>query len=70
MESLTGQGKGVIVISSYLPEAMGLSDRMIVMAENHVAGSLDKEDMKKVTEEDVLRIASTIFREDAVYSEG
>lgn len=64
IESLTKQGKGIIIISSYLPEAMGLADRMIVMAEGHVAGSLDNEELKKLAEEDILKIASTIYYED------
>lgn len=60
MEMLIKQGKGIILISSYLPEVMGLSDRMVVMAEGHVAGVLNREELKVVTEEDVLRIASSI----------
>ncbi len=64
IENLTGQGKGVIIVSSYLPEAMGLSDRMIVMSEGRVSGSLDNEELKKMEEEDVLKLASTIYYED------
>lgn len=58
MESLTAQGKGIILISSYLPEAMGLADRMVVMAEGRMADTIDAERMKQMTEEDILRIAS------------
>ena len=32
-KKLTAQGKSIILISSYLPEVMGLSDRLIVMAQ-------------------------------------
>lgn len=64
IENLIAQGKGVIIISSYLPEAMGLADRLVVMAEGHVAGVLDSEQLKKVNEEDVLRIASTVYNEN------
>ena len=60
IESLTRQGKGVIIVSSYLPEAMGLADRMIVMSEGRVSGSLDNEELKQMEEEDVLKLASTI----------
>ena len=70
IENLTQQGKGVIIVSSYLPEAMGLSDRMLVMAEGHVAGALDSERMKRVEEEDVLRIASTIYEDQMTSVEG
>ena len=63
IESLTEQGKGVIIVSSYLPEAMGLADRMVIMSEGHVAGQLDSDELKKMREEDVLRIASTIYND-------
>jgi rhamnose transport system ATP-binding protein len=45
----------VIVVSSYLPEVLGLADRVIVMREGGVAGELTAEG---TTEEDVLRLAS------------
>lgn len=61
IESLTKQGKGVILISSYLPEAMGLSDEMIVMAEGHLSGRLNKDELKRQREEDILRLASNVF---------
>ena len=64
IESLVEQGKGVIIISSYLPEVMGLSDRMIVMSEGHVAGTVEAEELKMMREEDILRVASTIFNEE------
>lgn len=64
IESLIAQGKGVIIISSYLPEAIGLADRLAIMAEGHVAGILDGEELKKLREEDILRIASTIYSEN------
>lgn len=58
IEKLTEQGKGVIVISSYLPEVMGLSDRMIVMAQGGMTAEFDKERLKTLTEEEVLIKAS------------
>lgn len=65
IEKLTEQGKGVIIISSYLPEAIGLSDRMIVMAEGHVSGRLENEELRRVEEEQVLRLASTVYYDDS-----
>ncbi len=58
IEKLTAQGKGVILISSYLPEVMGLSDRMIVMSQGKITATYDKEQMKDLTEEQVLMAAS------------
>lgn len=61
IEKLTQQGKGIIIISSYLPEAIGLSDRMVVMAEGHVSGRLENEELRQVEEEHVLRLASAVY---------
>lgn len=58
IERLTAQGRGIILISSYLPEVMGLSDRLIVMAQGKITAEYDKEALKTLTEADVLRMAS------------
>jgi len=52
---LAAEGLGVIVVSSYLPEVLGLADRVLVMRQGSVAGELPAEG---ATEEDVLRLAS------------
>ena len=46
------------MISSYLPEVMGLSDRLIVMAGGQVTGDFNREEVTKLREEDVLLCAS------------
>jgi ABC-type sugar transport system ATPase subunit len=53
---LAAEGLGVIVVSSYLPEVLGLADRVLVMREGTIAGELPA---AGTSEEDVLRIAST-----------
>lgn len=58
IECLTAQGRGIILISSYLPEVMGLSDRLIVMAQGGITAEFSKEELKNLTEEEVLRKAS------------
>ena len=58
MEKLTEQGRSIILISSYLPEVMGLADRLIVMAQGKITGEFDKEELKTLRDEDVLRRAS------------
>jgi ABC-type sugar transport system ATPase subunit len=45
----------VVVVSSYLPEVLGLADRVLVMREGSIAGELPA---AGATEEDVLRLAS------------
>lgn len=58
IERLTAQGRGIILISSYLPEVMGLSDRLIVMAQGGITAEFGKDELETLTEEDLLRKAS------------
>ena len=46
------------MISSYLPEVMGLADRLIVMSQGKITARYDREQMKDLTEEQVLLAAS------------
>jgi len=48
------KGVGVIVISSDMPEVMGMADRILVMHEGTIYGELSKE---KFSEENILRYA-------------
>jgi ribose transport system ATP-binding protein len=57
IETLLARGKAVIVCSSYLPEVIGLSDRIIVMAEGETTGEVVARD---ATEEGLLRLASKL----------
>ena len=41
MESLAKEGKSIIMISSELPEVLRMSDRVIVMCEGRITGTLD-----------------------------
>ena len=52
---LAAEGLGVVVVSSYLPEVLGLADRVLVMREGAIAGQLSA---AGATEEDVLHLAS------------
>ncbi len=54
---LAAQGKCVVMISSELPEVLGMSDRVVVMYEGRVTGILDNKN-KKLTQEEVMRHAS------------
>jgi len=45
---------GIVVISSDLPEILGLSDRIVVMKEGRVAGILDG---STATEKSVMKLA-------------
>ncbi len=57
--NLAGQGKCIIMISSELPEVLGMSDRLVVMHEGRVTGILDNTG-QKLTQEEVMRYASGI----------
>ncbi len=57
MEELAASGKSVILISSYLPEVMGLSDRMAVVYEGRLTAILERNDF---AEETILKYASGI----------
>ena len=41
MESLAKEGKSIIMISSELPEVLRMSDRIVVMCEGRITGTLD-----------------------------
>jgi ribose transport system ATP-binding protein len=57
IETLIQQGKAVILCSSYLPEVIGLADRILVMAEGEITGEVLSQD---ADEELLLRMASKI----------
>ena len=44
INELVRQGKSVLMISSEMEELMGMSDRIIVLAENEITGELQKEE--------------------------
>jgi methyl-galactoside transport system ATP-binding protein len=56
MEQMAQEGKAVIMISSEMPELLGMSDRIAVMCEGHLSGILDGAD---ATDEKVMFLAST-----------
>lgn len=52
---LAGEGMAVIMISSELPEVLGMSDRVMVMHEGELMGILDR---SEATQERVMQLAS------------
>jgi ABC-type sugar transport system ATPase subunit len=55
MNRLAAEGKAVIMISSELPEILGLSDRIIVMHQGRIKGEIT--DVANTTQEDILSMA-------------
>ncbi|PZE20083.1 sugar ABC transporter ATP-binding protein [Paenibacillus xerothermodurans] len=57
ISELAAQGKGIIVISSELPELLGLCNRIIVMHQGRVTGELDHTES---TEEKIMALAAGV----------
>ncbi len=55
MSDLVAEGKSILMISSEMPEVLGMSDRIIVMHEGRLAGILNR---KEATQEKILALAS------------
>jgi len=60
MRNLAKQGTAIVMISSELPEIIGMSDRIVVMHEGEVMGELDP---SEATEETILMLATGQARE-------
>ncbi|OXM85085.1 sugar ABC transporter ATP-binding protein [Paenibacillus rigui] len=52
---LAKQGKSIIMISSEMPELLGMSDRIMVMCEGRLAGIVEGKD---ASEEEIMRLAT------------
>ncbi len=55
IDALAQQGAGMILISSYLPELLALSDRVIVLCRGRVTGELSRD---QATQERILELAA------------
>ncbi len=55
MLELACQGKGIIMVSSEMPELLGVADRILVMSGGTVAGEVDP---KNTSQEEILSLAS------------
>lgn len=55
MNELTAQGVSIIMVSSELPEILGMSDRIMVIHEGEVAGIVDRKD---ATQERIITLAT------------
>ena len=59
IDRLAGEGRAVLLISSDLPEILGMSDRVLVMHRGEIAAELRGEAM---TQENVLLAASGLHQ--------
>ena len=56
LRQVAAQGKGILLISSELPELLVLSDRILIISEGRLTGELDGYD---ATEEAIMALATT-----------
>lgn len=54
LNELKASGKAIIMISSDLPEVLGISDRIIVMSEGRISGELKREE---ASQESIMKLA-------------
>jgi ribose transport system ATP-binding protein len=54
IDALVAEGTGVLLISSELPEVIAMSDRIMVMSDGQVAGTLERDEF---SEERILTLA-------------
>ena len=64
MRQLVREGNSIIMVSSEMPELLGMSDRVMVMCEGRLSGILEGE---KANQVEVMRLATAFSaKEEAV----
>lgn len=58
MSELAAQGVAILMVSSELPEIVGMSDRVLVMREGKIVGELDGSPSKEITQENIMHYAT------------
>ncbi|HWQ78150.1 MAG TPA: sugar ABC transporter ATP-binding protein [Anaerovoracaceae bacterium] len=58
INTLAGQGKAIIFISSEMPELIGMTDRIIVLHEGNLAGELKKEE---ISQERIMALSANVM---------
>ena len=66
MMSLVKAGKTLIMISSELPELIGMCDRMYVMAKGEITGELQREEF---SQEAIMKFATGFEKQEAISCE-
>ncbi len=55
LDALAAEGRGIIVVSSEMPELIGISDRIAVMSGGRIAGEVDP---RSTTQEKIMELAA------------
>jgi ribose transport system ATP-binding protein len=59
IDGLARSGAAVVVISSELPEIVGISDRVLVMRDGHIVGEIEGRPEAPITQEKIMDIATS-----------
>ena len=55
INGLAAKGKAILIISSELPEVLGMADRILVMREGRLSGEIA--DVRSATQEQIMELA-------------
>jgi ribose transport system ATP-binding protein len=58
ISDLAAQGVAILMVSSELPEIIGMSDRVLVMREGELVGELDDSPGREITQENIMNYAT------------
>ncbi len=65
IDNLAKTGTAILVISSDLPEIIGICDRVIVMRAGHVAGEIERTATSPLNQEQIMALATGVEHADA-----
>jgi ribose transport system ATP-binding protein len=60
IDGLAQKGVGILVISSELPEVIGICDRVVVMREGHIAGEVGGDSGVPIDQESIMALATGV----------
>lgn len=58
INKLADAGKAILIVSSELPEVLGMADRVLVMREGRISGEI--REVKQATQADIMRLAMPV----------
>ncbi len=65
IDDLVKSGVGVLVISSEMPEVVGIADRVLVMREGHIVGEVGGNTGVAITQENIIALAAGLAQPSA-----
>jgi ribose transport system ATP-binding protein len=65
IDNLAKSGAAILVISSDLPEIIGICDRVVVMRAGHITGEIERTATSPLNQEDIMALATGMEQLDA-----